>query len=198
LKVWTSNAPKDDKIILHHDKIIYKCNPKPAEVENTIQSFSMGIIPQQGVFGIPISYINEVRWQEGKDYIQVFFRGSEEYLTIQDAIQRQEIFEYFKTILPSFRITTQHFTRMQAGKKPLIALGVLSLLFLGTLFFYWTMENGVSWELGYNPGVFSILIGLAAIGLQKFLLLYFVLFAVAGSTFYFKTKKPLVIHRVIK
>ncbi|WP_212003866.1 hypothetical protein [Chitinophaga sp. HK235] len=198
MKVWTNPLKGEDKIIAHIDDMIYKCNPKETDVDQVARGLEMNIIPEKDIFGIPLHYINEIRWQEGKKYIQVFFRGSEEYLTIYDDAKRNEIFNYFKTILPAFSYTTERQTGIQAGKKPLIALVLTGVLLLVALFFANRIEAGVNFEFGNRAGLLTAVIGVASLGTSKVLLIFGSLSAIAGISFVRKAKRPPVYHRIIK
>lgn len=198
MKIWTNSQKGDDRIIFHLDDTIYKCNPKAAEAEQVAWGIDKGVLPDENLFGIPLSYVDEVRWQEGKKYIQVFFRGSEEYFTIDDNTKRQEIFFYFKAILPSFSSKVERKTAIQAGKKPLIALVVVGVLCLVTLFFSWTIESGVGYEFGSRAGLLTAVIGIASLGTKKVLLIFGSLLAIAGFSFANKARRPSVSHRIIR
>jgi hypothetical protein len=198
MKIWTNLRKGEDRIIAHVGDIIYKCNPKPAETDMIARNFEMGILPEKDMFSIPLYYIDEIRWEEGKKYIQVFFRKSEEHLTIYDDAKRSEIFDYFKVILPSFSATTKRLTAMQAGRKTLIAMVVVGLLFLLTLHFARTIESGVGYELTGRGGLLTAVIGIASLGTKKVVLIFGSLLAIAGISFARKTKRPLVIHRISK
>ena len=196
MKVWTNLSKGEDRIIAHVNDMIYKCNPKPDEVDTIAWNLAKGIVPEKDMFGIPFHYIDEIRWEEGKKYIQVIFRGSEEHLTIYDDAKRAEVFDYFKTMLPSFTNTTKHYTAIQAGKKPLIALGVIAVLFLVTLYFANRIESGVGYEFGAKAGLVTAVIGIAAMGTKKVILIFGALLAIAGFSFAKKARHPLVIHRI--
>ncbi|WP_089897027.1 hypothetical protein [Chitinophaga arvensicola] len=198
MKIWINSQKGEDRIIAHLGDTIYKCNPKANEVEQVAWGLGKGVLPDENMFGIPLSYISEIRWQEGKNYIQVFFRGSEEYFTVYDDTKRQEIFDYFKTLLPSFSTKTERKTAIQAGKKPLAALIVVGILCLVTLLFASTIESGTGYEFHGHGSLLVAVIGLASLGTKKVLLIFGGLLAIAGFSFARKAKHPPVIHRIIK
>ncbi|HEY9262356.1 hypothetical protein [Chitinophaga sp.] len=198
MKIWINPLKGEDKIIAHLNDMIYKCNPKAAEVNTVAWGLEQGVAPDENMFNIPLHYINEVRWEEGKQYIQVFFRGSEEHLTIYDEAKRREIFDYFRTILPSFSSTTIHQTAIEAGKKTLIAMGVVSVLLVVSLYFSAMVESGVEYEIRGRAGLLAAVVGIASLGTKKVLLIYGSLLAITGISFARKAKQPRVIHKITK
>lgn len=128
-KIWTNPEAGSDKIIALDDHAIYKGNPKSELYHQALTSLNHGQIPK-GFFKIPLSYIRQIHWQEGKPYLQVFFsQGGEEHLWITNDIKRQEIFEYLKTSLPGASFQKQNYTAWQSAKKAIIATVVISILF---------------------------------------------------------------------
>jgi hypothetical protein len=198
MKVWTNSLKGEDKIIAHLDDMIYKCNPKAAEVDTVAWGLEKGVAPDDNMFNIPIHYINEIRWEEGKQYIQVFFRGSEEHLTIYDDAKRREIFDYFKTILPAFSSNTEHQTAIQAGKKTLIAMGVIGVLLVVSLYYSTMIESGAEYKIMGRAGLWAFIVGIASMGTKKVILIYGSLLAIAGISFARKAKQPRVIHKITK
>lgn len=83
IKTWTNSEPGSDKIIAIDDQAIYKGNPKFEHYNQALTAINNNNMPK-GFLKIPFSYIREIHWQEGKDYLQVFFgKESEEHLTIK-------------------------------------------------------------------------------------------------------------------
>jgi len=198
MKVWINPLKGEDKIIAHLDDMIYKCNPKAADVDSVAWGLEKGVAPDENMFNIPLHYINEIRWEEDKPYIQVFFRGSEEHLTIYDDARRREIFDYFKTILPSFSSTTIHQSAIEAGKKALIAMAVVGVLLMVSLYYSTSIESGMEYEIRGRAGLLAAIVGIASMGTKKVLLIFGSLLAIAGISFARKTKQSRVIHKISK
>ncbi|RFS19477.1 hypothetical protein DVR12_22855 [Chitinophaga silvatica] len=198
MKVWTNSMKGEDKIIAHVDDMIYKCNPKASEIDSVVWSLNQNIPPTQNMFAIPVSYIQEIRWQEGNKYLQVFFRGSEEHLIVLDDSRRKEMYDYFRNTIPDFFNTTDYYTKIEAAKKPLIALGVLAALFLPTLYMAAKMEATGGMEAFSTRGIFTVILALAALGTIKVVLIFGSLLAITGVSIVRKMKQPPVIHRLIK
>ena len=200
IKIWTNPDKGDDKIIAIVDDMIYKCNPAPEEVDAVASGLQVKSIPQKNIFGIPFHYLHEFRYQEGKNYIQVFFReGSEEHLRINNPERLQEVFECFKTLLPSSKYYIDRYKPFRAGKKPLIALAVVSILFIWTLFIAFGIQDGNEYDVkgGRYYSWAGIVLMFAAMGVRNVILIYGSLIVIAILSFIKKFKNPPVIHRVL-
>jgi len=199
MQIWKTENPKDDKIIAYFNQTIYKGNPKPGEVDQDILTLKTSNIPQGNYFGIPLRYISTINLQDGKDYIEVLFRGDSEHLKISDLQKREEIFEYFKQIIPGNVFFINEYSKLKAGKKPLIALGVLIPVFLWALYIAIEKEQGVDYDVtgqNYNS-LAGIILVLASLGVKNLVLLFGALFSIAIFSFIRKTKKPPVIKQLI-
>ena len=199
MKIWRGNEKTDDKIIALIDSIIYKANPANDEIEHYISDLRQGIIPTKKTLGIPLSYIKEIRMQEGKNYLQVFFgQDSEEHVRIHDDMQRSEVFNYFKENIPNVSFTVEHYSILKAGKQPLIALLVLIILFLWTLSYAVSIEHGNQYEVtgGHYNSIAGIVLSIASFGVTKTTIVFSVFLAIAVWSFINKAKNPPVIHRL--
>jgi hypothetical protein len=75
-KIWV-NTDGGDRVIAVVNEILYKANPRDDQMSETVGSLQLRQAPGD-VFALPLGYIKEVWMQQGKDYIQVFFRGKSE------------------------------------------------------------------------------------------------------------------------
>lgn len=199
MKVWKGNENTDDKIIAVDTIIIYKCNPPNLEIDHYVSDFNNGIIPQKHVTGIPLNYIREIVQQEGKNYISlVMGKDVEEHLKISDDLLKQEIWNFFKSNIPNATLFTEQYSKLKAGKKPLIAAAVVLGLFLWTLPYAIGIDNGYEYEIpnGHYFSLTGIVLVIASFGLTKVITLFSVLLIIALTSFYFKIKNPPVIHKI--
>jgi len=199
-KIWANEGNNSDKIVAIIGNTIYKCNPRDEDINDYIQSLKMKIIPDKKTFGVPLPYIKEFRYQEGKNYIQIMFGAdSEEHFRINEREKRNEIFEYFKSIVPNAISYTDKHTPLQAGKKPLIALLVVSALFIWTWYIAAGIESGNQYQVtGNHYNSFAgIVLMLASLGVNNVFLIFILLMAIAITSFFLKARKPPIIHRVI-
>lgn len=200
VKIWTNQGKNDDKIIAIVDEVIYKCNPKTEDTEDFVRAFRVKSIPDKETFGVPLSYIKEFIYQEQKNYIQIMFGiDSEEHLRIGDTENRKEIFEHFKNIIPHSSYHLDKYTLLRAGKKPLLALLVVSALFIWTLFIAFGMEAGTEYDVsgGHYNSFAGLVIMFASLGVKKVMFIFIPLMAIAILSFIVKVKNPPIIHRVI-
>jgi hypothetical protein len=198
-KIWRATGKSDDKIIAFIDSTIYKGNPKEEELEYCLSDLRMGIVPTKAFFGIPLSYVKEIRMQESKNYLQVFFgQDSEEHLRIHDVTLKKELFDYFNENIPGATFSKEHYSKLKAGKQPLIAMGVVTALFLWTLYYAIGFDNGLQYETtnGRYDSVTGIVLAIASFGVIKTILFYGFWFVIALWSFIIKARNPPVIHRL--
>lgn len=197
-KIWTSSEKKDTSVIAIMNNIIYYGNAKKEEVENIISDFKLKTSPGK-LFSLPLTYIKEIRLLEHSNYLEILYReNSNDHLIINDRSRRVEIFEYLKNIKPNISYTVSELTKWQAAKKPLIALGLMIILFLWTLYLAIEISSGSRYEIIGSPGsITGIVLGLASIGVTKVILIFgsFILIAIISSLK--KMKNAGEIHRLL-
>lgn len=199
VKVWRADEKTDDKIIALVNSTLYKANPSDNEIEHYISELRNGTIPTKKTIGIPLHYIKEIRMQESKSYLQIFFgQDSEEHLRIQDENLKKEVFEYFKANIPSAQFVTERYSKIKAGKKSLIALGVVAVLFLWTLYYAIGFDNGIEYETANDryDSVNGIVLAIASFGVAKTVLFFGFWFVIALWSLLRKINKPPVMHRL--
>jgi hypothetical protein len=199
MDIWRNENKSDDKIIAYFDDTIYKCNPKESEIEQVLVDFKNKHIPTNNCISIPLSYLKEIHLQEGKNYIEIFFgTDSSEELKINDGAVRNEIFQFFKTNIPRAKYRMEKYSKLKAGKKPLIAMAVILVIGFWVFEISSGMENGEEYSLiGSVRSLAGIVIALASIGTKKVFLLFGSLFAIALTSFIMKIKTPKVVRKII-
>jgi hypothetical protein len=159
----------------------------------------MGVIPKKKCIEIPQHYLKEVNQTEGKKYIEVLFgKDSVEHLRIGDDKTRTEIFEYLKENIPSSKFYIDKYSKLRAGRKPMIAMAVI------VAFFCWSYHLASGIESGDEYGVTGdnfrsvagIALMLAWLGTTKLLLIFSLLLSIAIIAFIQKTKHPKVVHKI--
>lgn len=198
-KVWTSYAKDDDKIIAFANNAIYKGNPQK---EDDIVSLSLdlksGPVQSGKLFEIPVSYLREIRLRDEKPFIEIYFGHSdEEQLRVTDKAKREEIFNYLRVAIPNAETKTEKYSRLKAGRKPLIAFFVVLAIFVLTLFFAIEGESIHFIKNGNYDTVTAIVIAVASIGVSNVILLFSLLLVLAGISFFMKAKNPPVVHRMV-
>lgn len=138
--------------------------------------------------------------QESKNYLQIFFgQDSEEHIRIQDEMTREAVFEYFKEHIPGATFSIDRYSRLRAGKKPLIAMAVVVGLFLWALYYAVGFDHGIQYETksGRYDSVTGIVLAIASFGVAKTILFFGLWFALALWSFIRKAKTPPVLHRLV-
>ena len=169
-KTWVNTGKEEDRIIGFGNDMIYKANP----IEELITDYADKIEENEltdDVLRVPFSYIKSIQYQEGKNYIQIFFgQDSEEHLRITDNTKRLEILAHFKQNIPNVDCNFEKYSALKSGKKPLI---VVSLLFAWTLYLAIQIELGYDYELiGHGNSITGVVLGLAYLGVFKVILLF--------------------------
>ncbi len=172
-KIWINKEKGDDTIIAIGNKTIYKANPKLNKITDYVSELENDTIPKD-VLSIPFSYIENIQYQEGKRYVQVFFgHDSEEHIRINDLKKKLEIFKYFKENIPSTTYSFERYSAFKSGKKPMIAMFITSLLFAWTLYLAIQIEIGYQYELvGSGRSLTGIVLVLANLGIFKVILIF--------------------------
>ncbi len=199
MKVWRCDENTDDKVIAFINQTIYKCNPKNSEIDHCINDIRNGIIPTSNYIRIPTPYIKEILLQEGKNYIEVLFgQDSSEHLKIRGELLRTEIFNYFKDNIPKVTSSIEKYSKLKAGKKPLIAMAVVLVIFLYTLYYAIGYDEGKQYEIssGHYNSITGIALAIASYGVKNVVLVFGSLLAIAILAFIRKTKNPPVINRL--
>lgn len=199
MKIWTSDEKGNDKIIVFKDETIYKGNPKEKEIEKILFELKVQGLISKTLVGFPLSYIQEISLQEGKNFIELLFaEDSSEHLKINDEKKKNEVFDYFKENIPNSKYSLEKLSFLQAAKKPLIAGIVIAVFFVATLYFAIELESGNQYYIEgdkYNS-ITGIVLALAQMGVTNVILLFGSLFLIALSSFVIKGKKPPVINKL--
>jgi hypothetical protein len=197
--IWKSFTKGDDKIIAFYNNTIYKGNPKDDEIDNVIYQLKNEKIPPTNLFGIPLSYLKEINLENGKDYIEVLFGSdSSEHLRIKDENKKMEIFEFLKMNIPNSKSYIDNYSDFRAGKKPLIAMCFIAIIFIWTLSIATEMENGNQYEVvgGHYNSIAGLVIGFASLGVKNVILIFGSFLTIAVISFFIKTKKPKVVNTI--
>ncbi len=199
LKIWVNDNENDDKVIAYYQGKIFKANPKDEELNIIISEFRMTKTPSSMFLGIPLDYIKEIRFQEEKKYIEVFFGASSyEHFNISDENKKIEIFDYFSSLFPNATISTEMYSKLKAGKKPLYAILILSVIFIWSLYISLNIEAGYGYELTGSPGSMAgVVLALASLGVFKLTLIFSSLISIALISFVVKTRTSTTFRRIL-
>jgi hypothetical protein len=199
MNIWRSDNKGDDKIIAYINETIYKCNPKESEIENVFYNLKNNIPPTNNFTSVPLSYLKEIHLEESKNYIEILFGGdSTEQLKINDSLVKAEIFDFFRTNIPRTKFSIDKYSKLRAGKKPLIAMFVVLAICLWTFYISNGIEEGGEYKVvGSQRSVASIVLMLASLGTKNVLLIFVSLFGIALTSFILKTKNPKVVRKIV-
>jgi len=194
MKIWRSDENNDDKIIAFMNQMIYKANPPINEIEDYLFDLKTQNPPTKHFFGIPLHYVSEINLQEGKKYIEVVFRGNREHLRIGNERDRNEIFDYFKHNIPGTAYSKVKESKKDSVMKPVIAMGVIIIAFLSSLYVALGMKEGKKYEVNGHDyhGLDNIFLALGSLGIENLSLIFGTLFLIASLSFIKKYKKPMV------
>ncbi|MGV3631597.1 MAG: hypothetical protein ACO1O6_10330 [Bacteroidota bacterium] len=191
-KTWTNSGKGEDKIISIDETNIYKSNPKNFDLPAVIDNIGEKWHSDSGTFKIPLSLIHEIRYEENKSYIQVFFGGNEEHLRIKDPTRLKDIFDYFARHIPGTDSKTFLPGKLSTIKKPLIAGVVIFVLFVWTLWLKFLLETQESFHI-YDK-ISSILLAAAELSLPLILLIFIGLGTIPVLKIYTSLRARKTIH----
>ncbi|WP_343671002.1 hypothetical protein [Chitinophaga sp.] len=191
-QIWTNNN-KGDKIIAFANNTLYKANPPKDKVSLLVACMQANDFSDPALFRLPLDIIRGIQWQEGNDYIQVFFsRESEEHFTIKDDAMREEIFNYLKAHIPGATYGIDRYDGVRAARKPLAGLAVVCVLLVYTIYVISELNSGA--EVVTFGRIGGLIVGLISLGSVNVLLIYGALIAIAVFSVYKKMKNPPVVH----
>lgn len=194
---WTSNFKSDTSFIGIRDNILYIANPKPGALDALIAEFKYHNTPPSGALGIPFHYIHSIRFYEGKNRLELKFReDSTEEIIISDPAKKEEVFAYLKNAIPGLKYYVDSYSRLRAGKKPLIAMVVIAGLFLWSYFLATGVEHEATFDVKGQRyhSIAGIVLVLANLGTKNLILLFGALLAIASVAFFRKAKHPPVVR----
>ena len=197
MKIWRGNEKTDDRIIAYSNNTIYKGNPPLEEINHIISEMKNDRIPTLNFIAIPLHYIKKIRYQEGKNQIEILFgKESSEELKIKDLLLREEVFNYLKLHIPGCTYSHDKYSSLRAGKKPLIAMTVVSILFLWSLYYAIEFDRGNEFEIsnGHYNSLTGIILAIASYGVKTVIIVFGSLLAIAIFSLIRKIKNPPVIN----
>lgn len=198
MKIWMSDEENDRFVIIFYESIIYWGKPKKDEIEDIKHNLNMGIIPKN-ITGIPLSYIKQIRKDNSKTYIEVLYnKDSSEHLRVKNKIIKNEIFEYFKLNINNSGFFIDHYSKIRIGRKPLIAMLVVTAIFLWSYNIASGIENGNDYKIvGSYRSLASVVLMIAALGTKNVCMIFGCLFAISLTSFILKIRKPKMVEKII-
>jgi hypothetical protein len=193
---WTSNLKSDTKFICIHDNVFYIANPKPTALDSVITDFKYHNTPPTIGMGIPFNYIHSIRLYEGKNMIELNFRDSTEEIIISDPVKKEEVFVHLRNAIPGFKYYVDTYSKLRAGKKPLIAMLVIIGLFLWSFFIAYETEHGTLYDVEgqHYHSIAGIILVLANLGTLNLILIFGILLVITLIIFFNKIKQPTVVR----
>ena len=194
-KIWIGSHKKDTSIIALQDGILYYGKANEEEQKNILFDLQLKKAPKK-LFSLPLTYIRAVHFPEKNNFLDVVYReNSSDQLMIHDQTRKEEIFEHLKTIRPDIVYSVHKLNKWQAAKKPLIALGLMTALFLWALYLAIQISYGANYEIVGSPGsITGIVLGIATYGVTKVSLVFVPLIAIALAASIRKMKQEGEIH----
>jgi len=196
-KIWINKEKGSDKIIALGSDRIFKISPKDESIFQYANDIENEIIAKS-VFAIPFTHIRTIHLQEGRKYIQVFFgKESEEHFRVNDVNKLVEIFKYLKENIPRTTYNYEQYSALKAGKKPLIAVTVVFILFVWAMNWAIKIQMGYEYELvGNGVSISGIVLGLASLGVVNVILIFSTLLGIGLYSMIRKMKNRPTVHEI--
>ncbi len=200
-KKWLNKVEKEHNFVLFHEEKLYRLQIKKENWFTVQKELEQGQINEKFI-GLPISYIHHIEFREKDSELRCFYgQDSEDTLRISDEKLRKEIFDFIKSNTEFLRYDVEEPSILSRIKKPLIALGVVSGIFLYVYSVIDGMNQGYEYEIvgggRRGPGLGGIVLGLAQLGLVKNILLFGSLAGLAIFSISRKVKNNSLIHRLV-
>ena len=108
-----------------------------------------------------------------------------------------EIFKYLKENIPNTIYNHEQYSAFNAGKKPLIAVAVVFILFIWTMYLVIQIQMGYEYELvGSGISISGIVLGLASLGMVNVILIFSTLLGLGLYSMIRKMKNRLTVHEI--
>lgn len=178
IKILISEKPKDDSVIIH-DNIMYIGKVSREEIQGMLDA----PVKFGHLFSVPLNYMKRLLFDF--DHVVVEYgHDSETEIHSSDKNLHDELKEIIKTVYPNSTIEKSDETIMIKGKKPLIAMLVIVVLYVIVLI-QDTSNNG---SVIQTRGLFDLLRALSSLGPFVVSMIFLGLFLIAYSAFYRKTR----------
>lgn len=175
-KTWINKEKGDDLILAIGNNKLYKSNPKEGKIDLFLNNIENDV-SHIDILSIPFSYLRSIQLQKDKKYIQVNFgKESEEFFRVNDELKRVEIFKYLKENIPAISYEFDKYTIFKSIKKPLIALIVILLMFIWTMYYAIQLSAGTEYELIGNGASLGSIAFAVAISQNQQILIKFLFF----------------------
>ena len=196
--IWENKLKGNDRIVAFVNNTIYRGNPKEDQISNIIFELKNEKKHIPNITGIPISYIKEINLEKGKNYIEILFgKDSSELIKINDEKNRIEIFEFFKNNIQNSDHFVDEYSKFRIGKKPLIGMFVLSVLFLLSYFFAMEIENGNYDSIPNKANIIiALVLQVSYLGTNYVMLIFGALMMLPFLNFLNKTKHKKIVEKI--
>lgn len=196
--IWENKHKGNDRIVAFVNNTIYRGNPKEDQISNILFELKNEKKLISNITGIPISYIKEINLESEKKNIEILFgKDSYELIKINDEKSRVEIFEFFKNNIQNSKYLVEKHSKFKTGKKPLIAMSVVFILFLLTYYFAYEIENGNYDSIPNRLNIFiALLLQVSYLGTKYVILIFSVLMMIPFLNFIDKTKHKKIVEKI--
>lgn len=197
-KVWKNEVEKEHNYIIFKDDTLYTLKTKPKNYLDIKAELEQGIINEK-FFSLPVSYLTSAEFRIDDTCIRLYHgKDTEDEIVISNNTLREEVFEYLKLNTEYIDFKKHKPSIITRIKRPLIALCLVLGIFIYVLAIMHSLNEGAEFELrGNRPGLGTIVLGLANLGLTTNLAIFIPLFSIAGFKFYKNLKNKSEIHQII-
>lgn len=175
-KIWKLKNSKSNKLIIIHNKTIYKGNIDDEKLNIiNIDTFDVNVL--KSLFSIPYSYIRKIENQKEKKNMKIYFGdASEEEFIFNEEQLKNELFNFIRNDNPNLLYSYKVPSKFDYAKPQSFALIILSLLFLWSLYLAIQIEDGTQYKLigGGTPGITAIVLVIANLGSLNIIIGYLI------------------------
>ncbi len=199
-KFWVNRKDKEHNFIVFNENIIYRLKASKVNFSNIERELNQGIINDKFI-GLPKSYLRSVQFRDDDNGLRFYYgEDSEDEIIVSKSALRKEIFDFLDTATNPHDSVVRKPSLLGRIKKPLIAIIVLSAIFIYVYSIIQGINQGYEYEIvggGANPGIAGIVLMLAGLGLTKNIMIFLPLYALAGYSIFKKYKDNSEIYELI-
>ncbi len=198
IEYWLLKDTKN-KVVICSDDTVYFGSPKNLNINEFQDNINQGKVPND-LFGLPYSYIHEIKNQDGVPKLSITYnKNSEEEIYSKEVQVKNEIFHTLQEKMTSCVNETKRPSIWKYAKPQILGLLLPMALFLWTLFLAIEIENGFEYEVGEgNKGLGGLILGIAHQGVKNVSFGYSLIFILGLTSFIKRIKSRSTIHYIIK
>ncbi len=196
---WQSNIPKTHQLIAIANNRILKIMKRVSDIREEIALLEKGEVPET-MEGIPFGYVAKIINEAPKNEIAIHYgKESKTKLKFQNKEDKNACFNLIRSQLKGFNYKNKLPYMWEYAKGKIIAIFILTAIFLYSYCVAVEIEKGVKFELeGSKPGIGAIVLFFASFGSFNVFAGYLTLLTLLLLLLYNRLKQRSVLEYLIR